>query len=420
MEAIAITGMGAICPLSSASDTDTNNIWQRLCAGQSGISTVNFELEGYQQYCQIGGQIKFDYTKHLSQYERNYYDKFIQFTLLATQQALEDALLFNKQLLISEKQLTRVGVTVGSGIGGLDFLSQGSIKMDNNQRISPFCIPGCLINLASNAINIKYKFKGPSMSIVTACATGVHSIIEGCRLINEGLCDYVIAGGSEGLSSLGFAGFASMKALALNNYEDPTKASRPFDQARSGFVMSEGAGVLVLEKYQHAIERKANIHSVITGYGMTSDGNHITQPDPDGASRSMRMALDMSEIDTVGHISAHATSTIVGDRSELQAIKNTFKDKVLDITISSTKGSTGHLLGASGALAAIFTSHALKTQIAPPTLNYTASDENAYYNDIPLKISSQSQRFQHNYALVNAFGFGGVNGSIVLRKYGSV
>ena len=430
VNAIAITGMGAICPLNHVVYECIEDIWKRLLYGESGIKKLNFQLSGHEQYCQIAGQITLDFEQYLTQYEARYYDRFIQFGLLAAKQALIDAGIVSEdnegsiKVMMNKDQLQRVGVSVGSGIGGLNFLTQGMEKIRNNARISPFCIPGCLINLCAGAISIKYGFTGPCQSIVTACATGAHSIIDGCRILKEGLADYMVVGGSEAISELSFAGFAAMQTLAKDYNDKPEEASRPYDKNRCGFVMSEGAAVLVLERLEHALQRGAKVYAVIQGYGMTADAKHITNPDPDGSRRSMQQALYMAGIAAkdIAYINTHATSTIIGDKSELIALKELLGVDVGKPVISAIKASTGHLLGASGALSAIFTVMALSEQVAPPTRNLSNPDEEAYYRDAAgnmqlMNISAKQQVFSGDYAIMNTLGFGGNNASIIFKRY---
>lgn len=434
---IAVTGIGVICPLTHRVNEPMHVLWKRLLDGESGVKSLNFQLTGHEQYCKIAGQITLDFEKYLTQYEAKYYDRFIQLGLIAARQALIDAgilemisvsdgLTHEYNVTLTEDEKHRVGVSVGSGIGGLSFLTQGMHKMRASERISPFCIPGCLINLGAGAISIKYGFKGPCQSIVTACATGAHSIIDGCRMLREGLADYMVVGGSEAISELSFAGFAAMQALAKDYNDKPEEASRPYDSGRRGFVMGEGAAILVLERLDHALQRGAKIYATITGYGLTADAKHITNPDPDGARRSMKQALDMSGIsaDELVHMNTHATSTVIGDKSELIAIKELLGISATKPTISATKASTGHLLGASGALSAVFTVLALQEQVAPPTINFTNPDTEAYYKDVNvdesdclMRISPLPQFFRGDYAMMNTLGFGGNNAAIVFKRY---
>lgn len=452
MTRIVVTGMGCICPtkinhnkninISEESKLDgsvdslslspsLDSIWSSLLKGESGITKIErFEVIGSAAYCKIAGLVDINFDPFLSKSEQGRNGRFIHFALAATHQALADAGLIEDTALtekgtinfatkLTEEQKERVAVIVGSGIGGINEMYEASLSTKAGTRLHPFFIPACLINSAPSAISLKYGFKGPNQSVVTACSSGAHSIIDGFRMLRDGDVDFAIVGGAEASACpLGLEGFAAMKALCAGFNDNPTAGSRPYDTDRSGFVMGEGAGIMVLEREEDAIKRGAKIHAYIAGFGATADAYHVTNPNPDGAARAMRTAIKMAGIEPkdIKHMNAHATSTPAGDKSELQAIKSVFGDDVMDLTIAATKSSTGHLLGAAGAIEAIFAVMALKTQQCPPVLNLTNRDEEAYYNGKELKISNNIQEFSSNYTISNSFGFGGTNSALIFGK----
>jgi 3-oxoacyl-[acyl-carrier-protein] synthase II len=343
-------------------------------------------------------------------------DDFIHFAMGAAQEAVEDS----GFVADTEQKQWRSGVLIGSGIGGLNTIYETSLMMQEkgSRRISPFFIPSALINLASGHVSIKYGFKGPNHAVVTACATGTHAIGDAARLIMFGDADVMVAGGAESsVNRIGMAGFAAARALSTGYNDTPTQASRPFDEARDGFVIAEGAGVVVLEEYEHAKARGAKIYAEVLGYGLSGDANHITAPaeDGNGGYRAMEAALRNSKInpEDVDYINAHGTSTPVGDGIECSAVKRMFKNSLDKVSMSSTKSAIGHLLGAAGAVEAIYSAKTIQTGIIPPTLNLDNVSESCQGIDLVPKIAKQKSV---NIALSNSFGFGGTNASIILKK----
>lgn len=410
MKRVVITGLGAITPIGIGKE----EFWSSLIQGKSGIGYITrFDTTDYDT--KIGAEVKdFDPTDYIDKKESKRMDRFTQFAVAATKLALEDG-----NIDLEKENLDKVGVVVGAGIGGMETLETEFNKMKERgpNRVSPLFIPMMISNMAPGQISMTFGLKGSSMAITTACASGTHAIGEAFEMIKVGKMDMVVAGGTEAaITPISVAGFSSMKALSTQN-ESPEKASRPFDKDRSGFIMGEGAGILILEELSHALARGANIYGEIVGYGSTSDAFHITQPDPDakGATRAMEMALEEGEADyqEVGYINAHGTSTYFNDKLETLAIKNTFHDYAKDINISSTKSMTGHLLGAAGGIEAIATLMAIKEGIIPPTINYENSDEECDLNYTPNKAVKRDVK----YALSNSLGFGGHNASVLFKKY---
>lgn len=405
---IVITGLGLITPLG----LDVKSTWEGILAGKSGVGTIS-SLDVSNLAVRICAEVKnFDPSPYLEPKEARKNDLFIQFALAAASQAVADAGL--EQASGSE----RIGVSVGAGIGGLPFIEKNyAAALEHGaRRISPFFIPGAIINMASGVIAIKYKFKGPNIAIVTACGTGAHNIGNAARLISYGDADVMIAGGTEmSTTILGVGGFTSARALSRRN-DEPERASRPWDRDRDGFVMGEGAGVLVLEEYEHALKRGAHIYAELVGYGMSDDAFHITAPESTGAGAILAMQNALRDAglgaSDIQYINAHGTSTDIGDLIEVTAIKKVFGDYTYKLAVSSTKSMTGHLLGAAGAVEAIFSILALRDQIAPPTINLDNPDEGCDLDFVPHK----ARPMKIDAALSNSFGFGGTNAALIFKK----
>lgn len=418
-----MTGLGLVTPLG----VGTAHVWQSLVAGQSGIRRIeSFNIEDLP--AKVAGVIPrkenesspswtLDMDKAVPPKEQRKMDDFIIYAIAAADEAIQDAGWLPER---DSEAAERTGVMIGSGIGGLQGIADVAITLHEQgpRRVSPFFIPSCLINLASGNLAIKYGYKGPNHSVVTACSTGAHAIGDAARLIMLGDADVMVAGGAESaVCRIGVAGFAAARALSTNFNDDPTAASRPWDRDRDGFVMGEGAGIVVLEEYEHARRRGAKIYAEVLGYGMSGDAYHITAPseDGDGAYRSMRAALRSANLspDKIDYINAHGTSTPLGDVIEVRAMRRLFGDHATKLAMSSTKSSIGHLLGAAGSVEAIFSILALRDGVVPPTLNLHNPDEAcAELNLVP----KQAQQRQANYALSNSFGFGGTNASLVLGR----
>ncbi|MFV0432023.1 MAG: beta-ketoacyl-ACP synthase II [Alphaproteobacteria bacterium] len=418
MRRVVVTGMGIVSPLGIGVD----HVWKRLINGESGLAKIeHFDVSDLS--CQIAGLIpkgelsegKFNQDDWISPKDARRVDDFIIYGLAAAQQAIEDS----GWIIENDEQACRTGVYVGSGIGGLQTIDRGSETMRQSaRRLSPFFIPAALINLISGQVSIKYGFKGPNSAVVSACATGTHSIGDAARMIALDDADVMIAGGAEAsVCRIGLQGFAQAKALSTGYNDNPTQGSRPWDEGRDGFVMGEGAGIVVLEEYEHAKARGAKIYAEVAGYGMSGDAHHITAPSPDGngARRCMQAALRSAKLTTadVDYVNAHGTSTPLGDMGEFNAVKTTFGEDVKNISMSSTKSAIGHLLGAAGAVEAIFSIKAIDTGIIPPTLNLKNPSEGTEDIDlVPLKAKKR----EVNVALSNSFGFGGTNASLVFKK----
>lgn len=404
---VVITGLGIVSPVGNDIDT----AWDNIVNGRSGIGQITrFDSQAFN--AQIAGEVKdFDVTQYMSAKEAKQMDTFIHYGVAAGIQAWQDA-----GLEVTDSNAERIGVIVGSGIGGLQRIEETQIEYAARgpRRISPFFVPASLINLISGQLSIALGLKGPSYAVVSACTTGLHSIGDAARLIAYGDADVMVAGGSEStVSPLGIGGFAAMRALSTRN-DDPTTASRPWDVDRDGFVLGEGAGVLVLEEYEHARKRGARIYGEFSGYGMSSDAHHITTPDTDGPRRGMLNALRDGGInlDEVAYVNAHGTSTPLGDINETKALKLAFGDHASKLVVNSTKSMTGHLLGAAGGIEAIFTTLAVYHQISPPTINIFNQDP-----ECDLDYNANQARDLHiDVALSNSFGFGGTNGSMIVRK----
>jgi len=407
---VVITGVGVLSPVGNDADT----FWNSLLEGKSGIDKItSFDVSDYPT--QIAGEIKdFNPELYMDKKEVKRTDRYVQFALAATKMAVENA-----KLSVTEENAERVGVYIGSGIGGLGtWEDQHTVLMEKGpRRVSPFFIPMMIANMASGLVSIEYGAKGPTSSAVTACATGTNAIGDAFRLIQYGDADVMITGGAEAtIRPMAMAGFCSMKAMSTRN-DEPQKASRPFDTERDGFVMSEGAGIVILEELEHAKKRGANILAEVIGYGLSADAHHITAPAPggEGAARCMRNALRDAGIDLteVGYINAHGTSTPAGDIAESNAIKEVFGDHAYKLAVSSTKSMTGHLLGATGGIEAIATAFALRDQILPPTINLEHPDPECDLDYVP----NVARKAHVNVALSNTFGFGGHNASILLKRY---
>jgi len=405
---VVVTGYGVVSPLGNT----VSALWENIKEGKSGIDKIHAEeFSGINT--QIAGTITdFDAAQYMDKKELSKYDRFVQYAIAASQQALEQANLNMEQV---DKE--RLGVYIGSGIGGIDtILANHQAFIENGPRkVSPFMVPMMISNMAAGILAIKTGFKGPSFSPVSACATGNQAIGEAFLAIRHGYADGILAGGAEApINPLSFAGFSRMKAMSTRN-EEPTKASRPFDSARDGFVMSEGAGIVFLEEYEHAKQRGATILGEIVGYGVTTDAYHITSPDYTGAANAMNLALKMGEIDVsaVDYINAHGTGTPEGDKSETKAIKSVFGNDAYQLKVSSTKSMTGHLFGAAGGIEAIITLKSIMENIIPPTINYDTPDPECDLNYVPNEALHQTV----NIALTNGFGFGGHNAVLAFKKF---
>jgi 3-oxoacyl-[acyl-carrier-protein] synthase II len=417
MSRVVITGLGLVSSIGN----NVSETWDNLITGKSGIKKISsFDVSDLP--CKIAGYISHnekdeyyvDRSKYLETREINRNDRFIQYGLIASKMAVEDAGL----MALDDKSKLRVGVSVGSGIGGLETIYNGSITLNEkgSRKISPFFIPSSLINLTSGQISIKFGFKGPNHSVVTACATGAHSIGDAAEMIKRGAAEIMIAGGSEAaVCKLGVAGFCAARSLSTKYNDQPSKASRPWDKDRDGFVIGEGAGIVVLEDYENAKKRGAKIYAELIGYGMSGDAHHITTPSEDGSGgfRAMSEALKMSSVnsDEINYINAHGTSTLIGDDIELSAIMRLTggNDK---IKISSTKSSIGHLLGAAGSVEAIITILSIKHNIVPATLNLYNPSHNFKVDLVP----HNSIDHKVEIALSNSFGFGGTNAALLFKS----
>ncbi|HET6157280.1 MAG TPA: beta-ketoacyl-ACP synthase II [Dongiaceae bacterium] len=415
MRRVVITGLGIVSPLGVGAE----NVWNRLLKSESGIRGVQ-SCDVTDLPCKIAGEVprgdtssgKFNADDYVPPKDQKKMDTFIILAMGAAQQAVEDS----GWKPTDEEGQARTGVLIGSGIGGLQGIYEASITLKEKgpRRISPFFIPSCLINLASGHVSIKYGFRGPNHSVVTACATGSHALGDAGRLIALGDADVMVAGGTEStVSRLGIAGFCASRALSTGFNDRPTAASRPWDKDRDGFVMGEGAGVVVLEELEHAKKRGAMIYAEVRGYGLSGDAYHITAPSEtgDGGYRCMQMALKRAEmnIEDIDYVNAHGTSTPLGDEIELGSVKRLFKDHAYKLTMSSTKSATGHLLGAAGAVEAIFSILAIRDQVAPPTLNLENPSEGCDIDLAPKEARPRKIRA----ALSNSFGFGGTNASLI-------
>ena len=421
MRRVVVSGMGAVTPLGG----DLESTWKNLIANKSGANFISkFDTTDFQTKISCEVPIKnddelldesFDPGDWFSSKDLRKVDDFIIFGVAAAEMAIKDSLLAN-----SNYNPSRIGVGVGSGVGGLPSIEQASLTLAEKgpKRVSPFFIPGALINLVAGQISIRNNFKGPNLASVTACSSGTHSICEGAEMIRRGKADVMIVGGAESaICPVGIAGFAACKALSSNFNDEPSRASRPYDRLRDGFVMGEGAGFLVLEDLEHALSRTAKIYAEFKGYGVSGDAHHITAPSDagDGAYRSMVMAIEDSNyaIDEFSYINAHGTSTPKGDEIELKAVEKAFEGNINNISMSSTKSSIGHLLGAAGAVEAIFSILAIKNNIIPATINL---DDLSIDTKLDL-VPHNSKEKKVEVILSNSFGFGGTNASVIFSKY---
>ena len=418
MRRVVVTGMGVACPLGLG----VGHVWQRLLAGDSGISAIQ-SFDTADLPAKIAGQIprgtkadhKLDVAEWIPSKDIKKMDRFIQYALVAAAEAVENSGWTPE----TEEERCATGVMIGSGIGGLETIYEASILLHEGKakRLSPFFIPSALINLASGHVSIRYGFKGPNHSVVTACATGVHAIGDAARLIQLGDADVMVAGGAESaVNRIGIAGFCASRALSTAFNDTPARASRPWDKDRDGFVMGEGAGVVVLEEYEHAKRRGATIYAEVSGYGLSGDAHHITAPADghDGAFRAMKAALRNGgiNVDEIDYINAHGTSTPLGDDLELEAVERFFGNDAKRIAMSSTKSATGHLLGAAGAIEAVFSVMAVRDQVAPPTLNL----DNPSRETVIDRVAHTAQQRKIDVVLSNSFGFGGTNASIIFKR----
>jgi 3-oxoacyl-[acyl-carrier-protein] synthase II len=408
---VVVTGLGCVSPVGNT----VAEAWSNLLAGQSGIGPIT-RFDASAMSCRIVGEVKnFDLESYISVKEARTMDRFIHYGIAAAAQAIQDAGLATGDAL-DEEQACRIGVVIGSGIGGLPLIEETHIEYvaRGARRISPFFVPASIINMISGHVSMRHGYKGPNLAVVTACTTGLHSIGEAGRLIEYGDADVMIAGGSEGtVSPLGVGGFAAMRALSTRN-DDPAAASRPWDKDRDGFVLGEGAGVMVLEEYEHAKARGAKIYAELGGYGMSADAGHMTAPSMDGPRRAMLGAMRNAGVnaDQIDYLNAHGTSTPLGDINETHAIKAALGDHAYKTVVSSTKSMTGHLLGGAGGIESVFTVLALYHQKVPPTINLLNPDP-----ECDLDYCANTARdLKIDVALKNNFGFGGTNGSLVFKR----
>lgn len=404
---VVVTGLGVVSPVGN----DVKTAWANILAGKSGITQITkFDASAFAST--IAGEVKnFNAEDHISAKDARRMDTFIQYGLVAAIEAVKDS-----GIEATEENAERIGVSIGSGIGGMQLIEDTDIwyQASGPRKISPFFIPGTIINMISGNLSIMFGFKGPNVAIVTACTTGTHSIGDASRMIEYGDADVMIAGGAEAaITRLSVGGFAAARALSNRN-DDPATASRPWDKDRDGFVIGEGAGVLVLEEYEHAKKRGAKIYAELSGYGMSADAYHMTAPNMDGPRRSMRNAINNAGInpESVQFINAHGTSTPLGDANETNAIKAAFGDHAKELVVNSTKSMTGHLLGGAGGLESVFTVLSIHHQVSPPTINIFNQDPAC---DLDF-CANTARDMKIDYALKNNFGFGGTNGSLVFKK----
>jgi len=409
---VVITGLGLVTPVGIG----VTNSWKSIIEGQSGISNItNFDTNSFESSFSstIAGEVKdFDPKAYLNPKDARRMDTFIQYGLVAAYEAFNDS-----GLEVNETNAERIGTSIGSGIGGVNLIEQQaeSLRVGGPRKISPFFVPGTIINMVAGNLSIALGLKGPNISIVTACTSGTHSIGDASRMIEYGDADVMVAGGAEAaITPLTVAGFCSAKALSSRN-DDPKTASRPWDKDRDGFVIGEGAGVMILEEMEHAKKRGAKIYCELSGYGMSADAFHITAPTVDGPKRSMLTAIKNAGInaDDINYINAHGTSTPLGDLNETNAIKETFNEHAKKLVVNSTKSMTGHLLGGAGGIESVFTTLAIHHQISPPTINIFNQDPQC---DLDY-CANEARELDIKAALKNNFGFGGTNGSLVFKKY---
>jgi 3-oxoacyl-[acyl-carrier-protein] synthase II len=409
---VVITGMGIVSPVGNT----ISDAWANLLNGKSGITRIT-RFDASALASQIAGEVKdFDITQYIPVKEARRMDIFIHYGMAAAMQAVKDAGI--EDVINSGIDADRIGVNIGSGIGGLPMIEKTDAVYHKKgpRKISPFFIPSTIINMIAGNLSIKYNFRGPNLAIVTACTTATHCIGSSARMIEYGDADIMVAGGAEScVTPLAVGGFASAKALSKRN-DDPETASRPWDTERDGFVLGEGAGILVLEEMEHAKRRKAKIYAEVVGFGMSADANHMTAPceDGEGAARCMTAALKNSGLNAseVNYINAHGTSTQLGDIAETTAVKRCFGEQAEKLVMNSTKSMTGHLLGAAGGVEAIFTALAIHHQISPPTINIFNQDPQCDLDYVP----NISRKMKIEVALSNSFGFGGTNGTLILKK----
>ncbi len=410
LKRVVVTGLGAISPLGRTAGES----WSQVRAGANGISRIS-RFDASEYYSQVAGEVKnYDPLEYFDKRELRKYDPFIQFALIAAEEAYRDSGLESAAV-----DLTRCGVYIGSGIGGISTIEENQTRLLERgpSRVSPYFLPATIANLASGNVSIRYGLKGPNLANVTACTTSTHSIGESFRIIQMGDADIMMAGGAEyPITPLGVAGFSIMKALSSRN-DAPEKASRPFDLQRDGFVIAEGAAIVVLESLESALKRNARIYAEVLGYGYTGDAYHMTAPDPEaeGAARTMDMAIRDAGLtpDRIDYINAHGTSTPLNDKTESLAIRKLFGTYADKVAVSSTKSMTGHMLGATGAIEFLFTNMALKEGFIPPTINLEFPDPECDLNYTPGKGIAR----ELTYALTNSFGFGGTNGSLVISRF---
>jgi 3-oxoacyl-[acyl-carrier-protein] synthase II len=408
---VVVTGLGCVSPVGNTVEA----AWTNLLAGQSGIDKITkFDASAFS--AQIAGEVKgFDLESYINAKEARTMDTFIHYGIAAAVQAVQDSGLATGEAL-GEEQATRIGVVIGSGIGGLPMIENTHTELVTRgpRRITPFFVPASIINMISGHVSMRFGFKGPNLAVVTACTTGLHSIGEAGRLIEYGDADVVVAGGAEStVSPLGIGGFAAMRALSTRN-DDPATASRPWDKDRDGFVLGEGAGVMVLEEYEHAKARGAKIYAELAGYGMSADAGHMTAPNMDGPRRAMLNAMRNAGVnaDQVQYLNAHGTSTPLGDVNETNAIKAALGDHAKRVVVNSTKSMTGHLLGGAGGIESVFTVLAVHHQKSPPTINIFNQDP-----ECDLDYCANTARdLKIDVAVKNNFGFGGTNGSLVFKR----
>ncbi|MET1255569.1 beta-ketoacyl-ACP synthase II [Aliikangiella maris] len=409
---VVVTGLGMLSPVGNCVESS----WEAILAGKSGVTHISsFDTEGLST--KIAASVKnFDPEKYMNKKDIRIYDPFVQYGIAAAVQAIEDS-----GIVVNDENRQRIGVCVSSGLGGVSTNENNHIQMLNKgaRRVSPFLIPGSIINMAAGQLSIMYGMQGPNIAITTACTTGVHNIGHAARIIAYGDADIMIAGGTEmATTKLIMAGFASAKALSSRN-DSPEQASRPWDKDRDGFVLGDGAGIVVLESLESAVRRGAKIYAELTGFGMSGDAYHMTSPPEDGAGAALAMknALNDAQVNAedVSYVNAHGTSTPTGDRAETQAVKSIFGPQSAQVKVSSTKSMTGHLLGAAGSVESIFTILAMRDQVAPPTINLDNPDEGCDLNYVP----HQPQETKIEHALCNSFGFGGTNGSLLFSRFKS-
>jgi len=404
---VVVTGLGLITPVGIG----VKESWMNILNGVSGITNITqFDASDFKS--RVAGDVKnFNPDLYLNPKDSRRMDTFIQYGLVAGIEAIKDS-----GLEVTEENSERIGVSIGSGIGGINLIesTKGIFEQGGARKVSPFFVPGTIINMISGNLSIMYGLKGPNISIVTACTTGTHSIGDASRMIEYGDADVMIAGGSEAaITELTVAGFSAAKALTQRN-DDPKTASRPWDRDRDGFVIGEGAGVMVIEEYEHAMKRGAKIYCELSGYGMSADAYHITAPSIDGPKRSMLNAINNSGInlDEVDYINAHGTSTQLGDLNEVNAIKETFNKHAYNLVVNSTKSMTGHLLGGAGGIESVFTALAIHHQVSPPTMNIFNQDAQC---DLDFS-ANEAKEINIRAALKNNFGFGGTNGSLIFKR----